>query len=312
MLHQPKTETDGVGIPNESQVEKFRERLRLIEARVQKQSQEEKLNQVRALLREEATQILLPALQDAMAQMTLQVLPDPRLTQSLEKTQAEVGRLATGMAKLTDAQIKADQSAREATERMASTMEAMFAATAEEVQAQQNKATEDLLREQRHLGRRQRFWTLASAGVVLLVMMGVGAGGLAWWRWDQRTRLGEQLSQLKEEVAQTESRLASQQAALAQVEQGRATALEEMEALRTEETLIRVQLKDAAETVTAITQARTRAQEDVRKLQQIQEANRFKLLPGNRGAVFVEIPAEAEPFLYQGKSYIKVAEAPST
>lgn len=308
MLNQSLTEElPGTNIAP-AQVERFRERLKLIEARVQKQSQEEKLNQVRALLREEATQILLPALQDAMAQMTLQVLPDPRLAQSIERTSQEMVRMADSMGTLSEAQRLADKNAREATERMAATMEAMFAATTEEVTGAQTRAAEALMREQQTLARRQRFWTFTSAGMGLMVVVTLGLGTLTWWRWDQKARLGAELSRL----AQDHSALQNQTQVLAKEvveQQSLKDSLEEaVEHLRAEEVAVRLKIRESAETVTAIDQAREKTQADIRRLQEIQERNRFKLVPGTEGAIFVEVQAGAKPFVYEGKNYVRVRD----
>jgi hypothetical protein len=311
MLNQSMVEEVASPPESASQVEKFRERLRLIEARVQKQSQEEKLNQVRALLREEATQILLPALQDAMAQMTLQVLPDPKLAERVERTQVDVGRLIEGVGALSEAQRRADLSAREATAKMASTMEAMFAATTEEVNQQQLRTTEELLREQRVLSRRQRVWTLVSSGVIVLIGTGVIMGAVTWWRWDQRLRLGEQLAQLKDQAVDAQASLKKLTEDQSVVLAERVRIAEEVEGLRAEEAAVRLQIRESAETMATINQSRAKAQEDIRRLQTIQEQNRFKLIPGNKGAVFVEIEAEAQPFQYQGRNYVRVSELPS-
>lgn len=291
-----------------TQVERFRERLKLIEARVQRQSQEEKLNQVRALLREEATQILLPALQDAMAQMTLQVLPDPKIAQSIERTSSEVGRLADSMGSIAEAQRAADQSAREATEKMAATMEAMFAATTEEVTGVQTKAAEALLREQRILAQRQRFWTLASAGLGLAVILALGLGVVTWWRWDQRNHLGSELSKLTEERRLLVDETTRVQRELQEQQSAKDSLEAQVEKLRAEETTVRLKIKESAETVSAVDQARAKSQEDIRRLQEIQERNRFKLVPGTEGAVFVEVPVGAKPFLYQGRNYVRVQD----
>lgn len=291
-----------------SQMERFRARLKLIESRVQQQSQEEKLNQVRALLREEATQILLPALQDAMAQMTLQVLPDPRLGESIERTNQEVAALAASMGHLGEAQRKAEKSAREATERLASTMEAMFAATTEEVTGGQQKAAEDLMRAHRRESQRQRFWTLASIGMSAVVMLAIAFGLLTWWRLDQKSRLGAELESLNQERGQLATTLASLKEEVRLMAEAKTELESRIDLLQREETGVRVKIRESAETVSAVDQARAKVQEDIRRLQEIQEKNRFKLLPGAEGAVFVEVGTGAKPFVYQGKTYIRLEE----
>lgn len=47
-------------------------------------------------------------------------------------------------------------------------------------------------------------------------------------------------------------------------------------------------------------------QQNISRLQELQEQFRFKLVKGETGGVFVEIPAEAQPFKYQDKTFIQV------
>ncbi|MDX2185760.1 MAG: hypothetical protein SFV32_02410 [Opitutaceae bacterium] len=293
-----------------SQVQRFRERLKLIETKVQKQSQEEKLNQVRALLREEATQILLPALQDAIVQMTVQVLPDPRLGDCIEKTSQEVSRVSEQVRTLAEVQRKAGESAKDATEKLASTMEAMFAATTEEVSAQHAKTAEELLREQRVLSRKQRFWSVAAAGLSAVLILLMATGALLLWQSDQKTKLGSELAELrqqKEQLVKQREQIAEETRSM---EKNQSIASEALVRLRSEETAARLKIREAAETIASVDQARAKVQEDMKRLQEIQETNRFKLLPGTEGAVFVEVPTGTRPFAFQGKSYVRLVDKP--
>ena len=291
-----------------AQIERVRERLKLIDIQVAKQSQEEKLNQMRMVLREETAAILLPAIQDAMAQMTLQMLPDPRLAQAVERNSADLGRLAEGVGQLTDMQAKMEKATRDAAQKAADSMEQLAAVTIEEISKNNSRSAEDLLREQRIMAKRQRFWTVATLGVVTLLMLAGTLGLVAYLRWEQKSKLGSEIAQLRQEKekAQAETENAVRMSAEEKVQRDSMQA--EVERLRAEETQIRLQIKNAAETVTAMSQVRAKAQEDVGKLQDIQEKNRFKLLQGQGKAVFVEVPETAKTFQYQGKTYIKVQD----
>ena len=291
-----------------AQIERVRERLKLIDIQVAKQSQEEKLNQMRMVLREETAAILLPAIQDAMAQMTLQMLPDPRLAQAVERNSADLGRLAEGVGQLTDMQAKMEKATRDAAQKAADSMEQLAAVTIEEISKNNSRSAEDLLREQRIMAKRQRFWTVATLGVVTLLMLAGTLGLIAYLRWEQKSKLGSEIAQLRQEKekAQAETENAVRMSAEEKVQRDSMQA--EVERLRAEETQIRLQIKNAAETVTAMSQVRAKAQEDVGKLQDIQEKNRFKLLQGQGKAVFVEVPETAKTFQYQGKTYIKVQD----
>lgn len=291
-----------------AQIERVRERLKLIDIQVAKQSQEEKLNQMRMVLREETAAILLPAIQDAMAQMTLQMLPDPKLAQAVERNSADLGRLAEGVGQLTDMQAKMEKATRDAAQKAADSMEQLAAVTIEEISKNNSRSAEDLLREQRTMAKRQRFWTAATMGVVTLVMLAGTLGLVAYLRWEQKSNLSSEIARLQQEKgkAQAETELALKMSAEEKAQRDAMQA--EVERLRAEETQVRLQIKNSAETVTAMNQVRAKAQEDVGKLQDIQEKNRFKLLQGQGKSVFVEVPEAAKTFQYQGKTYIKVQD----
>jgi len=291
-----------------SQIERVRERLKLIDTQVAKQSQEEKLNQMRMVLREETAAILLPAIQDAMAQMTLQMMPDPRLSQALERNSATLGKLADGVGQLTDMQSKMERATRDAAQRAADSMEQLAAVTIEEISKNNSKSAEELLREQRTMAKRQRFWTVATMGVVTLVMVAGTLGVVAYLRWEQKSKLSTEISLLQAEQAKAQKETEEAVRTNAEARAHKDSTLAEVERLKAEETQIRLQIKTSTDTVTAMDQVRAKAQEDVGKLQDIQEKNRFKLLQGQGKAIFVEIPDSSKPFNYQGKNYIKVQE----
>lgn len=291
-----------------AQIERVRERLKLIDIQVAKQSQEEKLNQMRMVLREETAAILLPAIQDAMAQMTLQMLPDPKLAQAVERNSADLGRLAEGVSQLSDMQAKMEKATRDAAQKAADSMEQLAAVTIEEISKNNSRSAEELIREQRLMAKRHRFWTTATMGVVTLVMLIGSLGLVAYLRWEQKAKLGTEISrlQIEKEKARIDAEEATRQGA--EEKARRDALLAEVERLKSDETHIRLQIKNSAETVTAMNQVRAKAQEDVGKLQDIQEKNRFKLLQGQGRSVFVEVPEAAKTFQYQGKTYIKVQD----
>jgi hypothetical protein len=293
---------------NAASLERIRTRIKLIEEKVARQSQEEKLNQVRLVLREEATQILLPALQDAMAQMTLQLMPDPKIARAMENANTQMGRLADNVSQLAEAQKQAEQTAKDTTERIAVAMDQMVTETVQAVTVSNTRTAEDLLREQKTMARKQRFWTLATMGLVTLLMITATLGIVGYLRWEERAKLGSEIAQLREERAKElrEMQRARDESQEAKVQ--KEAQLAEVEKLRAEETATRLQIKQSADTVTAVNQARAQAQADIRKLQEIQEKNRFKLLQGQEGSIFVEVPLNSKPFAYQGKTYVKVQD----
>jgi uncharacterized membrane protein YidH (DUF202 family) len=311
-MHIPSTQSSNsnspVPTPVNSQIERVRERLKLIDMQVAKQSQEEKLNQMRMVLREETAAILLPAIQDAMAQMTLQMIPDPRLTQAVERNSADLGRLAEGVGQLTSMQEKMEQATRAAAKSAADSLEQLAAVTIEEVSKNNTRSADELLREQRTMAKRQRFWTVATMGVVTLVMLTGTLGVVAYLRWEQKSRLSSEINQLQMDKAKSQQETDEVLRSNADAKTRHEAILAEVDQLRAEETRIRLQIKNSTETVSAMDQVRAKAQDDVGKLQDIQEKNRFKLLQGQGKAIFVEVPENSKAFQYQGKTYIKVQE----
>ena len=60
-----------------------------------------------------------------------------------------------------------------------------------------------------------------------------------------------------------------------------------------------------ASQATLVTNVNT-LQQSISRLQELQEQFRFKLVKGEAGGVFVEIPQEAQPFQYQDRTFIQV------
>lgn len=108
------------------------------------------------------------------------------------------------------------------------------------------------------------------------------------------SEMAAQRDALKAELVRTEEALANRKA--------------QMDQLGAQEEKLRLSVRQLAEATDAISQTRRATEEDIKRLQQVAEKFRFKLVPGQNGAVFVETPADAVPFTHDGKTYVKVKE----
>lgn len=292
--------------------ERLREKLKVIDANVEKSAQAEKMQQLRLMVHEETKAILIPALQESLAEFTLQFIPDPRLATSIERTAQEMERVNENMATLAEAQQKAVDQAKKTTDAIVGAMEEMVTETVTAVSNHGKMSTDELLTQQRLMAKRQRFWTVMTMSIVCLVVVVGSLGVVGYLRWEQRTKLGSEIASLRmdRQKAQTEAEQANKQ--LIDLKTQRDSFATEIDKLKSDETAVRLQIKQAADSAAAVAQVRSQAQSDIRKMQQIQEQNRFKLLEGQGGNVFVEIPTESKAFTYQGKTYIKVAPEKSS
>jgi hypothetical protein len=145
-------------------------------------------------------------------------------------------------------------------------------------------------------------------GVVTLVMIAGTLGIVGYFRWEQKSKLSSEITQLQQESSKARKEADDVIRLNEETKLKRDALFADVEKLKSEETQVRLQVKNSTDTITAMDQVRTKAQEDVGKLQDIQEKNRFKLLQGQGKAIFVEIPENSKPFTYQGKNYIKVQE----
>ncbi len=69
---------------------------------------------------------------------------------------------------------------------------------------------------------------------------------------------------------------------------------------------LQVELRQSAEMQSAATANLTVLQQQLTKLRALEEQFRFKMVKGETGGVFVEIPADAKPFEHQGQTFIQM------
>lgn len=80
----------------------------------------------------------------------------------------------------------------------------------------------------------------------------------------------------------------------------------EMQELTARRDALQADIRQATETQRTAAANLSTLQQQITNLQQLQEQFRFKLVKGESGGVFVEIPPEAQPFQYAEKTFIQV------
>ncbi|MDR2981943.1 MAG: hypothetical protein LBV12_06810 [Puniceicoccales bacterium] len=86
----------------------------------------------------------------------------------------------------------------------------------------------------------------------------------------------------------------------------RTTLDEELQKMTLQYQALNTEIEKSSKAQQALAANASALEQQLRKLQQLQEQFRFKMVRGETGGAFVEIPAEAKPFDYQGKLYIQV------
>jgi hypothetical protein len=80
----------------------------------------------------------------------------------------------------------------------------------------------------------------------------------------------------------------------------------EIKALKVQQDALAVDVRKNIDAQRAVLVTSAGVEAQLRKLQELQERFRFKMIKGEDGGVFVEIPPDAAPFVHEGKTYIEV------
>ncbi len=81
---------------------------------------------------------------------------------------------------------------------------------------------------------------------------------------------------------------------------------EELKAKTAQQQVLTVELNKSAEAQRSLAANMNSLEQQLRRLQQLQEQYRFKMVRGEQGGAYVEVPADAKPFSYGGKQYVQV------
>lgn len=156
--------------------------------------------------------------------------------------------------------------------------------------------------------KRTLLWCMVTAIVAILSM----GAALSWTMWRLHTAPESQSAMIAEMEAQSAKR-ATLAAQLAQMESETQALTAQRDGLQSQVRGMEVRsreqqesLRQLAENVRAMGQARESATAELAQLQRISQAFQFRLLEGRDGAVFVEVPTNSEPFYHGGKRLISV------
>lgn len=96
------------------------------------------------------------------------------------------------------------------------------------------------------------------------------------------------------------------QGSLKSLEQQKATSSEELAKLNSRRDAMEDSLKRNSEQQRAAAASLSAIQQQITRLQQLQDQFRFKLVKGEDGGVFVEIAEDAKPFPFENRTFIQV------
>ena len=80
----------------------------------------------------------------------------------------------------------------------------------------------------------------------------------------------------------------------------------ELKGKTAQQQVLTVELNKSAEAQRALAANMNSLEQQLKRLQQLQEQFRFKLVRGEQGGAYVEVPTNSKPFSYGGKEYIQV------
>jgi hypothetical protein len=142
--------------------------------------------------------------------------------------------------------------------------------------------------------------TILTAAITALVCIGAAAA---------LKYLGKfSLINEKEVLAQqsTRQQISEEQSTLKSLLAKKLDTETEIENLTTRHTATQMELKKTIDAQQAAVATLAATNQQIATSQRIQDQFRFKLVKGEDGGVFVEIPADAKPFEYQGQTFIQV------
>ncbi|RRJ97862.1 hypothetical protein Ga0100231_005230 [Opitutaceae bacterium TAV4] len=163
-----------------------------------------------------------------------------------------------------------------------------------EMVERQEQQTNRILAQQENTFRDILTHTHKSAKTTILIVGLICLGAIAGLKY-----LGN-FTLVNETDIAAQNRLAMDvQTNLTLLESQRAALLTEIKELTTTRETLQTELRQNIELQTTV-------QQQTASLQRLQEEFRFQLVKGATGGVFVEIQPEAQPFDYEGKTYIQV------
>lgn len=216
----------------------------------------------------------------------------------LEQTRLEVQKIASEMKSPTPAPVDTtgiEEIAKDAKTRQ----EQLFTQT---MRQQENSAAQikEEVREANNSSRSTVVRTMIISAILILLICAVAVfvlnrmGATMLMSGDVQT-----ISQQKMEVATLEAKANSLAGQKADLEK-------EFQQLTARKEALQAELRQSTEMQSSLTNNLTALQQQLTKLRELEEQFRFKLVKGETGGVFVEIPADAKPFEHMGQTFIQV------
>ncbi|EIP99936.1 hypothetical protein OpiT1DRAFT_04469 [Opitutaceae bacterium TAV1] len=219
----------------------------------------------------------------------------------LAQTCEEVRTLSGKLESQTAASVTVDTTALETAAKEAAERQEQLAKQTMSQQEKTSRLIQDDVRKSTEVTRKSAMKAaILSAAVTALICAGAVAG-LKYWKGITLVTPSEMVAQRQQvqEVAQTASTLKQMIARKMDVEG-------EIENLTVRRSAAEADLKKSTESLQATMASLAATNQLIAASQRIQDQFRFKLVKGEDGGVFVEIPADAKPFEYQGQTFIQV------
>lgn len=177
-------------------------------------------------------------------------------------------------------------------------------AISKEVVSKQEEATKILQEDVRQSARLSRSTLWKAVLVTATVCIAVCAGAIAALRMLSGSALvSSNELRARDQIVAQKNAITAEVSAL---QNDKAALQKEIDGLKAQRQAVDAEARQAVATQASLAGTINTLQQNIARFQQLQEQFRFKLVKGEEGGVFVEIPPEAQPFKYEDKTFIQV------
>ncbi|MDF9828341.1 cell division protein FtsB [Ereboglobus sp. PH5-10] len=177
-------------------------------------------------------------------------------------------------------------------------------AISKEVTTKQDETTRIIQEDVRQSAQLSRSTLWKAVAITAVACILLCAGAVASLRLLSGSSLVSQADLKARDTALTQK--AAAQAEVKALEAEKAKGAEEVKRLTAQSEALKAEIRQTTATQSSLAANLSAMQQQVTQLQQIQEQFRFKLVKGEAGGVFVEVPPEAQTFQYMDRTFIQV------
>lgn len=253
----------------------------------------------RAICREEMMDVMKALVSSTQAPQELQA----KLDEIKQSTQTQQVELLTGISQTNEALANLNQKLdmeQPALEQLSKTQESI----AKEITSKQEESTKQIQEDVRRSVHHSRSAVMKAVIITAVICLLLSAGAVA------ALKLFNGSSLMSEQELQERDRLLKEHTALqAEVKTLRtekSTLQKEAQEMTTKREALQADMRQAIEAQKLATANLSSLQQQIVTLQQLQTQFHFKLLKGEKGGVFVEVPPNAQPFIFESQTYIQI------